>query len=521
MNIQRVSLQSLTVSILISLGLFSILLLFVTTLYFRDAALNAQTQSLSRVVEVATQEVLGHIQHKTFALGTTLQNRAEFRAALPGLAPGKMHQGINEVLNDPFTHGFSGTAEIDLVKLRVYNLDLSWLAESDFGIKSLRPQLDSALLKQVSGRQGAERLKAVGGLWLAPEGPLYSMLLPIGGLKITGYLEVVVNPGFNLPTVAAITRMPLKLYNPEGKILYQSPDAAEKQHRKTLDIEYALRTQSGETAYRLVSLDDVEQLNMDMARSGTIAAVSVMTLVTLSILLGLWFFNKFLFLPMRVMQSEMERSVQGDVSLSVGENALHEFHALASAFNIMAGKVADYIQQLQRLSCIDGLTGIDNRRQFDLSLQTEWLRAQRNGQELSLILLDIDYFKQYNDTYGHLAGDECLRRMGALLSSVVQRPSDRVARYGGEEFVVLLPDTSAAGIALMANKIAHELIRLDLPHVASALGGKLTVSMGCATCKVTGECTSDSLVDAADKALYRAKETGRNRFVAVTAGQWP
>ena len=124
MNIQRVSLQSLTVSILISLGLFSILLLFVTTLYFRDAALNAQTQSLSRVVEVATQEVLGHIQHKTFALGTTLQNRAEFRAALPGLMPEKTHQGLDEVLDDPFAHGFSGTAEIDLVKLRVYDLSL-------------------------------------------------------------------------------------------------------------------------------------------------------------------------------------------------------------------------------------------------------------------------------------------------------------------------------------------------------------------------------------------------------------
>jgi diguanylate cyclase (GGDEF)-like protein len=515
MSFQLPSLKSLTIGILVVLGLFSILTLFVTTFYFHNAALDLQTRSISRVVDVASQEVVMQIHDRAFALGTQLQGRIEFRDTLNRLKQGKGRSEMQKILNDTFVHGSSDASRIDLVKLRVYGPGLKWLAESSLGMKGLAAQFDHALFKQAVGRHGAERLKALGGLWLSPSGPLYSILLPLGGLKISGYLEVVVNPVFNLPSVAKMTRMPLTIYGADGEMLYQSPDSSIQRYKKNVSLEYVLRTSSGKPAYRLVSLEDVEQFDLDMARTETIATLSFITLIVLSIIAGLWSFNRFLFRPMHVMQNEMERAVQGDFSATVGGHTLKEFHALASAFNIMVLKVADNIRQLQQLSFVDALTGISNRRQFDLSLQAEWQRAQRSRQDLSLIMLDIDYFKRYNDSYGHLAGDECLRIMGAMLRSVVKRSTDVLARYGGEEFVILLPDTSAQGAGLIAKRIADELARLNLPHKASPLGGKLTVSMGCATCKVSEANKPDILVAAADEALYRAKGAGRNRFVAA------
>lgn len=515
MSFRFPSLKSLTIGILVVLGLLAILTLFVTTFYFHNAALDLQTRSMSRVVDVASQEVLKQVHDRAFALGTELQGRHEFRATLDRLKQGKGQSEIQKILDDTFAHGSSDASKIDLVKLRVYDPDLKWLAESSRGMKGLDVQFDHALFEQAAARHGAEQLKALGGLWLSSAGPLYSILLPLGGLKISGYLEVVVNPVFNLPFVANMTRMPLTIYGADGKMLYQSPDTSIKRYKKILNIEYALHASNGETAYRLVSQEDVAQFDSDMARTETIAALSFITLIVLSIIAGLWSFNRFLFRPMHVMQDEMERAVQGDFSATVGNHTLKEFHALASAFNIMLLKVADNIRQLQQLSFVDGLTGISNRRQFDLSLQSEWQRSLRYQQDLSLIMLDIDYFKRYNDSYGHPAGDECLRIMGSMLRRLVRRSTDVLARYGGEEFVILMPDTSAQGAGLIAGKIADELARLNLPHKASTLGGKLTVSMGCATCKASREGKSDFLVAAADEALYRAKGAGRNRFVVT------
>jgi diguanylate cyclase (GGDEF)-like protein len=403
--------------------------------------------------------------------------------------------------------------------MRLYDPDLKLIAQSNVGIQGLASQLPPLLLDQASGRSGVERLKALGGIWISPAGPLYSVLVPVGGLKLAGYLELVVSPTFNLAAVAAMTRMPLTLYSASGKMLYQSDDVAAGRSGRTLAVEYPLRAGGGEAAYRLVGLDDVTQLNADMVRSGIIGVLAFVVLIGASVLVALWFFNRFLFQPMRNMQSEMERSAQGDLSATVGQkNALKEFHALAAAFNTMARKVESNIHELQRLSSVDGLTGVNNRRQFDLSLQAEWLRMQRGSQELSLLMLDIDYFKQYNDSYGHLGGDDCLRIMSALLRESVHRPSDVVARYGGEEFAILLPDTSSQGAQFIAFKIAAELAHLNLPHTSSPLGGRVTLSIGCATCWPKPECRPGELVAAADKALYQAKAMGRDR-VAVAASE--
>ncbi|WP_168201714.1 diguanylate cyclase domain-containing protein [Phreatobacter aquaticus] len=161
----------------------------------------------------------------------------------------------------------------------------------------------------------------------------------------------------------------------------------------------------------------------------------------------------------------------------------------------------------------DGLTGIANRRTFDQTLATEWLRCQRERQCLSLLMIDVDHFKRYNDAHGHQAGDECLRRVASALGVTILRPADLVARYGGEEFAILLPGTDAAGAREVGEKVRAAVEALALPHGAGGSLPFVTASIGCATAwpKVLDPLSHNDLVEAADRALYMAKHAGRNR----------
>jgi diguanylate cyclase (GGDEF)-like protein len=182
----------------------------------------------------------------------------------------------------------------------------------------------------------------------------------------------------------------------------------------------------------------------------------------------------------------------------------------------MVRALEDANAKLERLSFLDGLTNIANRRRFDEYLQLEWRRAQRSGAPFSVALIDIDFFKSFNDTYGHEAGDEILKKVASALAATLNRPADLVARYGGEEFVVVLPGTDAAGAAGLAERLRATVAGLAVPHAKSAAAAQVTISVGVATIVPPRDVAAETLVEAADQALYRAKREGRNR-VAVAA----
>lgn len=165
---------------------------------------------------------------------------------------------------------------------------------------------------------------------------------------------------------------------------------------------------------------------------------------------------------------------------------------------------------LEQLATRDGLTGLANRRCFDETLHAEWARAQRQRQPLSLLMVDVDNFKAYNDANGHLGGDECLKRIATAVASEM-RANDLVARYGGEEFAVILPNQSLKGAAIVAERIRTRVEQLQLPHSLAA-GQRVTVSIGAATALASPEHSASELVATADAALYRAKHMGRNRI---------
>jgi len=168
--------------------------------------------------------------------------------------------------------------------------------------------------------------------------------------------------------------------------------------------------------------------------------------------------------------------------------------------------------ELAQLSMRDGLTGLANRRRFDEALLTECGRARRDQSHLSLLLMDVDFFKKYNDTYGHQAGDDCLKRVATALAEAVRRPADLAARYGGEEFVLVLPGTPAEGATHVAEGVRSAVQALAIPHSASTVAEHVTLSLGIATTHEGGDFTPKDLIAAADLGLYAAKRSGRNRW---------
>jgi diguanylate cyclase (GGDEF)-like protein len=204
-----------------------------------------------------------------------------------------------------------------------------------------------------------------------------------------------------------------------------------------------------------------------------------------------------------------------EIVLRAKVNAMRRIAKMRDTLIQLTRKLDEANGELERLNAIDGLTGVANRRRFDEVLRHEWLRAARGGHPLSLLLIDVDQFKQFNDGNGHLAGDECLRDLARLLEATLRRPSDLLARYGGEEFAVILAETGPEGAAAVAHSLVAAVREAAIPHGHSSVSSFLSISIGVATAipERGDEEGHEVLITIADEALYKAKRAGRNCIV--------
>ncbi len=209
------------------------------------------------------------------------------------------------------------------------------------------------------------------------------------------------------------------------------------------------------------------------------------------------------------------------VVLAAKIKAMQRLHDMRNTLVETTRKLDSANQELQRLSALDGLTGIPNRRCFDDTVQIEWRRNARAASAISLAMIDVDYFKQYNDHYGHPAGDDCLRRIAAALQGTLRRPGDMLARYGGEEFVAILPATPLSGGLAIAQQLRDTVKNLELPHGFSVSEKLVTVSIGVAAAVPDNAGTPAMLIEAADEMLYKAKHNGRNQVQGSRCGASP
>lgn len=200
-----------------------------------------------------------------------------------------------------------------------------------------------------------------------------------------------------------------------------------------------------------------------------------------------------------------------EVVLGAKVRAMQRLVQMRYSLVVLSSRLDEANRELQRLSSVDGLTGIANRRTFDEVLEREWRRCRRSSLPLTLFIGDVDFFKQYNDGHGHQAGDECLRAVAQCLADFVHRPGDLVARYGGEEFAAILPETDLGGALSLADAMRRGIEALGIPHHKSAVSPFVTMSMGVACMHAGDDVPADALLRKADEALYTAKHAGRNR----------
>jgi diguanylate cyclase (GGDEF)-like protein len=250
--------------------------------------------------------------------------------------------------------------------------------------------------------------------------------------------------------------------------------------------------------------------------------------------------SKALLQPIRMLIKATERVIDGNFDIKINNGRNDEIGRLINIFNQMILKIKHYMaglhlaneqlekanidlehkvqertKQLELLSNLDGLTGIANRRKMDDYLHHEWKVAIRHRHPLSLIILDIDCFKNYNDTYGHPAGDDCLKKIVKALSGSLKRSTDFVARYGGEEFVVILSDTAQEGAAEIAENIRKAVEELHIPHASSLVSSSVTISLGISALVSFANTSLPGFIKSADEALYAAKQSGKNCCVTV------
>ena len=511
MDIKHLSIKNLTISILLVIGFFSILVLFVSGEHFFKAARESQLYSLQRVIHVATKEIMQELHDQAYDVATVLSVKGEIPKIFPTAIKSSNKDELIKLLDDPFITGFVGAYIIELVKVRVYDLDFKFVAESNKGSQGLPHQIPEMLYQKGYSRKDSERMKAITALWSHADHSHYSVLVPIGGIFISGYLEIVVDPVNNLIKLSEKMDSPVSVrsgINP-NKIYHVSNKPIEQ----LLPIEYILKTESGAPAYILTSYEDIAKLSEGVNEAVSNAIIMFVGMLLIVLFGAIWLFQLFLFKPVNMMLKQIRQITDGNIAHDLQIKGLAEIAFLSEEFNKMTKEIRSREEELTRLSIIDGLTKISNRRKFDEVLNNEYLIGCRTNKQLSLLMIDIDYFKLFNDTYGHLAGDDCIKKIAMALKNSVYRPGDLVARYGGEEFAIILSDTSENGERVIAKKIMNEIAKLGIPHSSSKVCDTVTVSIGGYTLTPTNDSDPLFIVAEADRCLYHAKESGRNKFI--------
>lgn len=350
MKIESLSIKSLTIGIFSMIGVIAIVLSLFAGSYFKQAALDAQIDSLSRVIEVASDEMLKQLRNFTFDLGMRLAHSRELiNEFANSISSGKQGKLI-ELLDDPFINGFVGFSEIDLKKIRVYDLQLNLIAENTADIKADDNLLPQFITDYMMKRGLSERLKAYDVLWLSTEGPLFSTFVPLGGLRPMGYVEIVVNPLINLPDIGEITKTPVRIYSITGKQINSNNQKITDGH---LPVEFVLNASDGAPAFRIVGYENIDELNREMENTQSLTISGFLLLSLATLLFALWMISRFMFVPVSRMIKDMEKVTNGKLEMTVSNRGLREFNILADAFNSMTSQVRMRTNDLQRLLDLD------------------------------------------------------------------------------------------------------------------------------------------------------------------------
>jgi len=512
--VTSVSVRFFNILTLIIFVAISIGIVLYATFSTHQGALKIQFESIENLIGVAVHEQIRQTHLQALSLVQTISQRKELKKAYKNYLNTGDKKLLEQQLSDPLLNGHNFALSLELFWIRSYDLEYQLVAESSAAKLSEFQELPKTIIKQLSQRQGTQRMQAYGALWHDKmANPFYSVILPIGGLRPQGYIEIVINPLFSLNIIENMLHMPIHISHQDGIVRYKSQQLIDVEKFKP--VSYWLKDIDNKDIIKITAYVNIASLESETHKTNLQSVSILLILTTVLLMLAIGLLNHFLFNPLKNMVLKLDEYEKDD-SVTIPNKALLELHVLGQAINRLLVRLHDRNQELSKLSLVDGLTGIANRRRFDNYIQQEWQFAIKSKQPISLLLIDIDHFKLYNDHYGHQQGDFCLRQVAQTIQEVVEKDTDLVARYGGEEFAVILPHTTKDGAKQIAERIMKKLQKYCLKHAISPTDPCVTISIGIGGCYPKNVSLDEScLVSCTDNALYRAKELGRNCYYVM------
>ncbi|WP_455203752.1 bifunctional diguanylate cyclase/phosphodiesterase [Kaarinaea lacus] len=498
----RSSMRSTLGLTIIIMGVLGMALAVATGEIYRKLAVENQRDAFENLVHLKVNDILGDTITKTSELGQSIQSDKNFRNVLRQ----KNADSINEQLNQQFHRYFVTLSVIKLEKILAFDTQFNLVGYSTEGSKDIGPHNMPCpnIIDAAKKRQGADRLKIISETCLTKGEPYITVIVPIGGVWLKGYLLVATNPTLNLTAAEKALGMPLTLSIPPNKVVYKSPSWPEDTALKKIIISrYTLNSPNSGHTYTFSFAFDVESFyqKLEKTRAIILTAAGFATLIT--VLLSLLILQKTTLNPLGTLTRQLRRVRQDKTHLGerVKVKGNIEISELAEDFNAMTGELHVLYQTLESMAFTDSLTNLPNRALFYDRLEQSTLVAKRQETPFLLFMLDLDRFKYVNDTLGHHIGDQLLQEIANRLQESV-RKSDTVARLGGDEFAAILPGVDSVETAEL---IAKKVIKLvGEPAIIDNHNLTVGASIGIVRCPHDGT-DNHQLMQRTDMAMYHAK----------------
>ena len=330
--VHKVSIKALTIINLATIGVAAVILSIIVGNMFTNAAIEEETRVLKRIVKVATGEVVKELSKQGQDLGIAAGRGKDFRNAVRNIDEPENKELVLETLNDQFNQRYVTLGLIKLNKLRLFDKKLNYVTESSEGVSGLPRKLPEFLKSEAEGRKGGDRFKVLSGLWGTEQGSMYSVLVPVGGLRLIGYMEVVLDPSYNMKAVETILQTPIKVKDiATSKEVYTSESWPAEITNEILDLHYHVASNDGVDIIAIQAAENVSEFHANFLKTEIFNVGAFIGIIAIGIIFALTAFSRFLFKPMKELMANLEAAAEGDLTIDVKASGLKELQVLSGA----------------------------------------------------------------------------------------------------------------------------------------------------------------------------------------------
>lgn len=346
MFIEKLSIKSLTIGSLGLLGVAAIGLSIGAATLFKQSATVEEHRVLARIIEVSSGQAIERLAAQGKEMGDSTQKTDEFRTAVREIDTPENKDIVISMLNDQFAQRYVTSGILNLHKLRIFDLDFRLIAESSTGITGLEGELHENILKFAKPRQGGDRLKSLNALWVSSKGPMFSILVPVGGMRLLGYLEVVTDPMHNLRDVAKMLRAPITIANASGEENFRSENWPKALDKDKLVVDYFVKTDDGKSAVKISAIENIGAFNSSFFKTQLITVGAFVVIILIGVIAAVFVLNSYVFRPLKDLMTNMSLVEQGNLTVQVEPAGLCETKTLGSNLKALVTSLGSQVAQI-------------------------------------------------------------------------------------------------------------------------------------------------------------------------------